>query len=68
MKVEIYKHDVNELLDGNYNKYSNDGALELKLENIVIMDEDKEFLSKTKKKSRLGCLLKEDDKIKFKRC
>jgi len=53
--IIIFKHDVPELLDGLYNKYNNDGALELKIENIVITKDDKEYLTKTRKtKTMLG--------------
>ena len=64
--IIVFKHDVPELLDGLYNKYSNDGALELKIDNIVITKDDKEYLTKTRKtKTCLGSIEIEGLTAKF---
>ena len=55
--IPVFKHDVSELLEGTYNKYSDDGALEVSLEDIVLSKEDKEYLAKSKKrKTQLGTI------------
>jgi len=64
--IIVFKHDVPELLDGSYNKYSNDGALELKVENIVLTEDDKVYLTKTKKtKAMLGTIKIKDRTVRF---
>jgi len=61
MVIDVFKHDVPELLNNEYNNYNNDGGLEFRLNNIVISDEDRKFLEATKKtKSTLGTIKKEN--------
>ena len=55
--IPVFKHDVPELLDGTYNKYSSDGALEISLEDITISKDDREYLTSSKKrKTQLGTI------------
>jgi UDP-glucose 6-dehydrogenase len=66
--ILLFKHDIEELKEGKYNLYSDDGALELKVDNIVITEEDKDFLDKTKKtKSSIGKLVFDNRTVVFKR-
>ena len=65
-KIPIYKHDVFELLNNEYHVYNNDGGLELSIENIIISDNDKKLVKKSKKtKTAIGYLIKESNTYKF---
>jgi len=59
--IKVFKHDVSELLNNEYNNYNNDGGLEFRLDNIVISEDDRTYLQKTKKvKSSLGTIKREN--------
>jgi len=59
--IKVFKHDVPELLNNEYNNYNNDGGLEFRLDNIVISEDDRTYLQKTKKvKSSLGTIKREN--------
>ena len=65
-KIFIYKHDVPELLNNEYNVYSDDGSLEISISDILISDDVKEEIKKTRKtKTPIGQLINDSGITKF---